>query len=237
MSPKFSWKIDNFDSDILGFSCAKIECTKEATLDISKLTTGLKERKVKYAVVRIPGNDYSTAQLLEKNGFKIVDSLVEMSLSLGKIDIEPVINIRAATVSDRKEIEKLSHDSFDDTRFFHDEIIPKSSAQKIYSEWAKNSLLGKAADEVIVWEQNGTIEGFATIQKNGHIPLIAVLKGAQGKGVGKTLCRAAINLCKEFGAVNAAIETQSNNIPALRAYLSSGFKITQSYFTFAWSDR
>jgi ribosomal protein S18 acetylase RimI-like enzyme len=66
---------------------------------------------------------------------------------------------------------------------------------------------------------------------------IAVSKKAQGKGVGKALCLQALNICKEYGAKNAAIETQSNNIAALRAYMASGFKITQSFFTFAWRER
>mgnify|MGYP000918169351 CR=1 FL=1 len=234
MNPKFSWKIDTFDSDILGFSCAKIQCLSSGGLDISELITDLVKKKVKYAVIRIPGSDYQTAQLLERNSFRIVDSLVEMSLNLSGAIIESVENVRVAKVSDSEDIEKLSSDSFQDTRFFHDDGISKTSAKKIYSEWARNSLLGKAADKVIVWEQNGTIEGFATIQKSGHIPLIAVAKSAQGKGVGKALCRASINVCKEFGATNAAIETQTNNIPAMRAYISAGLKIINSYFTFSW---
>jgi dTDP-4-amino-4,6-dideoxy-D-galactose acyltransferase len=237
MTPKFSWKKDLFDSEILGFPCAKIERLVNGKLTVEELIRDLKMNKIEYAVIRILGKDYVTAQLLESNGFRLVDSLVEMNVSLENLKIEKVNNIRIANANDSKSIQKISSNSFDDTRFFHEEVISTKKAKKIYAEWAKNSLLGKVADKVIVWEENGNIEGFATIQKSGHIPIIAVSKNAQGKGVGKSLCRQALNICKEFGAKNAAIETQSNNIAALRAYMASGFKITQSFFTFAWRER
>lgn len=234
MNPKFSWKIDKFDSEILGFSCAKIQCLSSGGLDISELITDLVKKKVKYAVIRIPGSDYPTVQLLEENNFKIVDCLVEMSLDLAKIKEVVPPNIRIASKNDMKKIEEIAAESFQDTRFFHDKFIPKKAAKKIYSEWAKNSILGKAADRVIVWESDGNIEGFATIQKNGHIPLVAVAKGAQGKGIGKDLCMGAITICREFGVKRAVIETQTNNIPAMRAYITTGFKIVNSYFTYRW---
>jgi dTDP-4-amino-4,6-dideoxy-D-galactose acyltransferase len=236
MTPKFSWKKDLFDTEILGFPCAKIDRLVNGKLTIEELIRDLKMNKIKYAVIRILGKDYVTAQLLESNGFRLVDSLVEMNVSLENLKIEKVNKIRIAKANDSKSIQKISSNSFDDTRFFHDAVISSKKAKKIYSEWAKNSLTGKVADKVIVWEENGNIEGFATIQKSGHIPIIAVSKKAQGKGVGKALCLQALNICKEYGAKNAAIETQSNNIAALRAYMASGFKITQSFFTFAWRE-
>ena len=234
MNPKFSWKIDTFDSDILGFSCAKISCLDNGNLGVSELITDLEREKIVYAVVRIPGSDYPTAQLLERYEFRIVDCLVEMSMDLVDVGEKSIQNIREASRNDSKKIEEIASESFLDTRFFHDTAIPKEAAKKIYSEWAKNSVLGKAADRVIVWDKAGKVEGFATIQKNGHIPLVAVARGTQGKGMGKDLCLGAIQVCKEFGVSKAKIETQTNNVPAMRAYLSSGFKIINSYLTFSW---
>jgi hypothetical protein len=76
MTPKFSWKKDLFDSEILGFPCAKIERLVNGKLTVEELIRDLKMNKIEYAVIRILGKDYVTAQLLESNGFRLVDSLV-----------------------------------------------------------------------------------------------------------------------------------------------------------------
>lgn len=237
MNPKFSWEENRFDTEILGFNCAKIFNNDEGKFELKELVTDLRKNKIQYAIIRIPSQNYEVAQFLEANNFRIVDSLVELSLSLGIVDREKVEHIREATSADGVIIVKIALDAFSDTRFFHDPLISKDSARKIYSEWVKNSVSGIAADRVLVYENKGEIFGFATIQKNGHIPLIAVRIDQQGKGVGRALCNAAVIVSKEFGATNAAIETQTNNIAALRAYLNSGFKINNSYFTFRWHDK
>lgn len=236
MNPKFSWEENQFDTDILGFNCAKIFNDENGKFEIKELVIDLRKNKIQYAIIRIPSQNYELAQFLEANNFRIVDSLVELSLLLSSVDIEKVEHIREASLNDAEALSRIALEAFSDTRFFHDPLISKESAGKIYSQWVKNSLSGTAANRVLVYENKGKILGFATIQNNGHIPLIAVLIDQRGKGVGKALCKAAVTVSKEFGVKNVAIETQINNIPGLRAYLNSGFKIINSYFTFRWHD-
>ena len=235
MNPKFSWEKNKFDSTILGFECAKISNDNtNGKFDIHELIENLKKKNIIYATIRIPSHEYLLAHILEENSFLLVDGLVSLSMSLKGIIANPPTNIRIATEADTKNLTVLAHDSFSDTRFFHDKVISNDSGHKIYSEWMKNSINGLVADKVLVYVDEEKIKGFVSIQKNGHIPLLAVNNAQRGKGIGKQLCCAALAACKELGAESAFIETQVNNIPALRAYISAGFKITDTHFTFRW---
>jgi ribosomal protein S18 acetylase RimI-like enzyme len=60
-------------------------------------------------------------------------------------------------------------------------------------------------------------------------------KEFQGNGIGKMLVKSALSYIKDSGGDNAKIETQIQNISAIRAYASCGFKAIETYLTFAWS--
>ncbi len=237
---EYVWSIDNFDSEIFGFKTAKIKHlysngdAKKLQKTINTLKKDMVENEVEYAIYRAPADNYSLIQVLENNNFTIVDGLV--SLSNDEMDIVHNINskIRKAKITDLKQLKNIASTSFERTRIYNDAILDKKKAGKMYARWIENSLTQKVADEVFVWEENGEILGFITLQKSGHIPLIAVMHKARGKGIAKELIKAVLYQCKEWGITRSEIETQMANIPALRAYQSCGFKIIDSSLTFRW---
>lgn len=234
---KFSWEYQPWDSKILERKMAKIllfEPKDEPKSLIKELIKSLEIEKIQYATFRINASDFSIIHALEDNEFRLVDGYFEMEADIAE-NYETSPLIREARKDDLEELQKIATSSFSKTRFYNDPLIKKSQADKIYSEWIKNSILGKMADMVLVWEEGKTLLGFVTIKKNGNLTLIAVSKDAQGKGIGKLLVRAALNQFKKWGILNSTIETQMTNIPALRTYMSCGYKVTDSYLTFRWS--
>lgn len=233
---KYSWKFDKFDSEVFGFKVAKI--IDLDPLGIKNLIEELIKNKVEYATYRVQSSDFFLIHALEKSNFSLVDGLITFSINSSEIKIEKTAKeIREANKNDIGELKNLTSGLYSNTRAFNDPFISKDKANEFYKKWIENSVLLKAADLVLVWEEKGKIRGYITLQKKGQTPLIGVSSESRGKGIGKKLISAAIAYFKKLGIKTVEIETQMQNIPALRAYQSSGFKIVNSYLTFSWHNK
>lgn len=240
MIKSFHWNIEDFDTEIFGFTTAKITYIRpdvgKIALDkrVEDLIQELKKQNVKYATYRLSSHLFHLIHALEEHGFLLVDSLVHLQ---AKIDAELKTfhdkNIVGATKKDLRELKRIIRTMYSNTRFYNDPVIaPK--ADKVYMKWIENSLAGLAADSVFAYKQNGKIFGFISFDKNGHIPLLGVTEAARGKGIGAALVRSVLNKFQKINIENATTNTSISNIPALGLYQSCGFKIVKAYLTFAW---
>ena len=173
---------------------------------------------------------------LENAGFVLVDGLVSLDANISSIEIEEPLNeIREANEDDFDELKDLTWGLYSISRIFNDPLIPKNKANEFYIKWVENSLLGKAADSVLVWEEEKKILGYITLQKKGQIPLLGVSSAARGKGIAKRLVKASFNKFKEWGVETIVVNTQIGNILALRVYQNCGFKIVDSFLILRWA--
>ncbi len=243
LNKQYLWRQDVFDSEALGFKVAKIiEIESEGSpraLDekIKKLKKELASKKVTYASFRVSSDNFQIIHALERGGFILVDGLITLNIDIFSTPLlkrDKIPNVREASESDIKKLREMTRGLFSVSRVFNDPFIPKNNADNFYIKWIENSIKGKVADSVLVWEEKERILGYITLQKKGQIPLVAVSSEARGKGVGKGLTNAALVKFKKWMLSTATIETQMSNIPALRLYESCGFKITASHLTFRW---
>ena len=239
---KYSWQLDNFDSEVFGFKVAKIisidsEGSSQTLNRRAKdLIRELIKNKIRYATYRVQSNDFITIHTLQKSGFILVDGLISLDINTSNIEIgQPANEIREADKNDLKELNNLTSGLYSISRTFNDPLIPKNKANEFYMEWIKNSILGKAADLVLVWEEEKKILGYITLQKKGQIPLLGVSPEARGKGIAKRLVMFSLNKFKEWEVEVVTVETQAGNIPALRVYQDCGFKIINSFLTLRWA--
>lgn len=238
----YQWELQRFDTDHFGWKAAKItsivtsEKSQETKHHVQELIDDLQKNEITYAVYRFNAANFPLIHALEESGFLLIDGLIALENDSFVSDITDNVSIREAKQSDLNALQEIAKDVFTLTRFYTDPLIPVEKANSLYAKWIENSLRGEAADMVLIYEEAGEILGFITLQKEGHIPLIAVSKQAQGKGIAKKLIKGAYTYFHEWGVEKIAIETQSINIPALRSYQSCGFKITNSYLTFRWAE-
>jgi len=238
----FSWEKSQFDSELFGFPVAKIisiknEKSQKKQLEIiDSLLKEFKQKKIKYATFRLPTDNFQLIQSLEKSGFIIVDEIIAMEQKEFALVKKTESQIRIAALEDLADLKKISLTVFKYNRFFNDKIIPVKKANELFSKWIENSLKKIAADEVLVWDEKDEVLGYVTIQKNGHIPLIAVSSKAQGRKIARKLIIGALSQFSKWNSKSIKIETQITNIPAIRSYQSCGFKIVGSYLTLRWSS-
>lgn len=238
----YQWKLQKFDTDHFGWNAVKIssiatsENPQETKNHVLELIDDLKKNEIAYAVYRFNAANFPLIHALEESDFLLIDGLIALENYPIVSDTIDNVSIREAKQVDLNALQEIAKDVFTLTRFYTDPLIPVEKANALYEKWIENSLLGIAADKVLVCEEEGQVVGFVTLQKRGHIPLIAVAKSAQGKGIAKKLIKGSFLYFRQWGVKKMAIETQSINIPALRSYQSCGFKITNSYLTFRWAN-
>lgn len=143
----------------------------------------------------------------------------------------PVQNIRSANANDRQELYLLAYESGRHSRFRLDPGFGEQKFKELYRAWTDNSLDGKFADEVAVFEQQGKIAGFVTC-KHGEgfatIGLIGVLRDFQGKGIGKLLLQYVERLLAQKQIPELRIPTQLENTQACEFYKKQGYTIAET---------
>ena len=235
----FFWRKDLFDSQILSMSVAKIIDFKASPNNqknlVCELNASLQRHAINYAVYRFSANNFATIHALEENHWLLVDGSIHLYLKLTKQSFDIPANIRLATSEDVPQLQTIARTSFTFNRFYNDPLISKTAANEIYAEWIKNSINKHLADAVFVYFENEKLYGFATLKKDGDIVLVAVAPQQQGRLIGRYLVASAINQCIQWNLPAATIETQLTNIPALRSFQSTGFKIKETLLTFRWS--
>lgn len=241
MKQPYILKKIEFDSRIFGFSTAKIEKvyyskkSKNLNVIISNIIRDLLKQEIRYATYRVDSSEILVINELEKNGFVVVDGLISFVRPLSGDDFLVSDKIRNASEEDIIYLTKMSKGLFS-TRIQNDPLISKRVADQFFAEWIANSVKKKVASEVLVWIEGKKPVGFATIKKTGQIPLVGVEKTFQGRGIAKKLVEACLERLSRWGVKEAFIDTQLDNIGALRAYSGVGFKVKKSYITLRWSN-
>lgn len=231
----YSWKLDNFDTKVFGFSVAKITHIG-AKEYIEELITDLAKNKIRYATYRVSSNNISIIQELQRNNFILVDGLIRLATNPFELNIGlPAGQVREARKDDLPSLKKMTKGLYLLSRIYNDTLISRIKADEFFIKWVENSISGDAADSVLVWEEGGKIFGYVTLQKKGQISLIGVSQEARGRGIAKKLIEASLYKFKKRGVREVIIETQMSNIPALRVDQNCGFKAVDSYLTFRWA--
>jgi len=113
---------------------------------------------------------------------------------------------------DLPEVSALERDLFGATAW---------SEETFWSELAQH-----ASRRYLVAELDGRVVGYAGGMLSGpeaDVQTIGVAADAQGKGLGRRLLRARIDLAREGGASALLLEVRADNEPAQALYRSEGF--------------
>lgn len=235
-----------FDSDLLGFSCGRIagigaQNELDAINVAQKAINLAQELGIEHLSVRCDADDVHLLDALNACGFESVDAILTFTLSLHKAESAEVApNIRLATPEDAEAVGEISRSAFTIDRFHADPMIDNERADELHYQWGKNSVLGKAADAVVVASDSDDKPiGFVTCKLNfgtyealgkfvGTIVLVATSEAARGRGLGRQMTAAAVNWFIQRGADIVEVGTQAVNKPAAALYERSGFQLTDN---------
>jgi dTDP-4-amino-4,6-dideoxy-D-galactose acyltransferase len=190
--------------------------------------------------VRVAASDLSSLHVLEDAGFLTVDGILTFELDLKAhqaVESDSDFKIRLATADDAAEAAALARTAYISDRFHSDPFIDRELADELYASRVRNSCEGKAADAVLLAEDQSGLLGFVTCKlpsdsersssdsPTGTIDLVASAPHARGRRVGYNLTMAALEWFRSHECETVEVGTQLSNIPASRLYQSCGFRL------------
>lgn len=198
---------------------------------------------IRHLSARADASDLSSIHVLEEKGFIQVDGILTFALQLDGtrpgLPAHSPIKIRIATAADAEAAAELAGKAYIYDRFHSDPAIPVERSDRLHANWLRNSCSGKAADAVVLAEENGRLLGFVTCKLNrdtkehlgkliGTIVLVATAKEASRRGIGRMTTMASLDWFREQGTAIVEVGTQLRNLPASRLYERCGFKLVGS---------
>jgi ribosomal protein S18 acetylase RimI-like enzyme len=135
------------------------------------------------------------------------------------------IGIRQAEIDDLAVIFHLGEKVFTSQEF--------SNLYRTWDEYEVTTFFNQETENLIVADDNGKVVGFAmgtTIEKSrsawsyGHLVWLGVEPAYARRGVGSMLFDRFRRLMKKRGVRMLMVDTQADNIPAIRFFRSKGFE-------------
>lgn len=134
-----------------------------------------------------------------------------------------------------KGLRELAIKSGGFSRFKLDKRLNRSEFEKLYTTWLQKAISGK--ERLLVYIKDKNIRGFITIvfgKEKARIGLIAVEDPYCGKGIGSRLLQAAIDSAGREGLEILEVKTQKANLPAMKLYEKTGFKLIEERKVYHW---
>jgi len=238
----------------ISFLLAKEECfysydiTNKLLLNILSFC---REKNIRHISCQVNINETFLIHTLEKNRFKLVDTIIIYSIFLKNYGVEKInwnYVIREATNKDLLAMQELAGTAFFTpniflSRFYVDPLLRKK-ANNLYEEWLRNSFKGEQADIVFIVENNNKPFGFITCQlpkkkskeilnkKIATVPLNAISSEFRGQGIYHQLVKHSLDWFKKQDVDWVEIKTQIVTLPVQQTWQKLGGKLVSSYHTF-----
>ena len=228
------------DAKRFGYRTAKAFIA--STQDIEKVFAFCHEKNIQFLIVRCKSNNLKIAQGLEKEGFFLTDTLIFYRFNLRSRDIQlqnpPYLIRMVRNKNDAEQVAEVAKKAFKNYfgHYHADSRLNQNSCDDVYIDWAYRSCLEKSmADQVIVSETKGKIDGFATLKfysEEGEGVLFGITPEAQRQGRLKIFIQNGLHLCKEQGLSAMIYSTQLQNYAVQKVLVRIGFEPYASYYTF-----
>ncbi|MEP7359390.1 MAG: GNAT family N-acetyltransferase, partial [Anaerolineales bacterium] len=220
-----------WDSEFFG---ARIARLKTATPDAAGMQAALawcRRERIDCLYFLADSTNPAASDLAQDHQFRLVDLRVTLAgAARANTAAASPASLRAAEPSDAERLKAIARVSHRDTRFYADEHFPAGRCDALYETWIEKSVNGYA-DCVLMAEENGQALGYVACHLKpaaaGQIGLLAVAPGAQQRGLGQHLLRAALDWFHGHGVERVTVVTQGRNVKAQRLYQRAGF-VTES---------
>ncbi len=202
--------------------------------------------QVQFLIARCSTQDLPAAQVMERLGFSLMDTLVYFRCGLDRPPIPERrgIPIRAAGPGDANAVGRIASEAFRgyDSHYHADPRLERAACDDLYVDWAVRSCSQTdLADEVLIAVPGGEPLGFIALKmlETGDADgrLGAVIPHAQGRGIHQALLVDSLHWCREHGRQGMVVSTQITNLASQKSWVRVGFTPYQSFYTFhKWFD-
>ena len=192
---------------------------------------------LRFAYVKIPMDCVGRIAAFSGAGFYAVDTSVTFQRKAveqrSRCSYEAV-EIRPGKAADLEAAREIAGNCIMYSRFHLDPQFGKVIGDAVNRAWMQSYCDGIRGEEVLVAAIKGQVVGFNAILRSSHdgrpcrvIDLIGVDGRVRGRGIGQALLERFIADSVSQG-LEMRVTTQAANIPAVRLYESSGFRLAEA---------
>ncbi len=232
--------ISEIDRERFGFKTARI--TGITAGGLSDVLDFCAKEKVELLIARCGMSDLAAAQMMEKKGFLLMDTLVYYTRDLTRPlpqSAHTAARFRPIHADEEEAMVSVAKQSFNgySGHYHADPRLDNHQCNDVYVDWARKAFASRADDDnFLVAEMEGSIVAFGVFRLNsaeeGELFLGGVHPDFQGHGIYLAfLCR-AVEWCLARRAGRIIISTQLNNIAVQKVLTKSGFEVSRGYYTF-----
>ncbi len=229
------------------FGIVTARCPATTAENLTEVLEFCRHHDVELLIARCDAADFSAVHALENSGARLMDTLVYWARSIeGGVPAlaDGPATVRSGKAQDASAVRVTAALAFRGYlgHYHTDPRLDRERADEAYADWAYRSCLSRdVADEILVAERSGTIEGFLTIRlkaREAEIVLNGVSPAAQGTGVYRQLLIASMHRARELGASEIIVSTQLSNHRVQHAWARAGFHLASAHYTFhLWRAR
>jgi GNAT superfamily N-acetyltransferase len=235
-----------WDSEIFGFPVYQLAFNgadpAPLSLALDRLLARIAGDRAVLACAKIPSDRVAVAQLLAARGFYPVETSVELSLPLARLQLlvrgrtDP-LRLRRAVPNDQADLVALARQAFSADRFHLDPNLPPGKADERYAFWIEHAFCRK--DPVWVYEHLSPLSlvGFAHLRPAGRgidLALIAVTPAHHGTVIGPMMYQSILAQCRSEGYGFATARISMNNISIVNLLARLGFAFRRATTAFHW---
>lgn len=224
-------------ASMLGRDAFKLAFPRDCSAE--QIRDGLREKQPAFYYAKLPTGAVAQLRVLSQLGFYVVDVSVTLERQPSN-DTEQVGKssglIRDYDAERHHDLARIAAECFVYSRFHLDPQIDTGTANRIKRAWVENCMSGKRGDRLLVAEPQERAVGFLAlmnIRDNGQsvqvIDLIGVERDSQGRGIGRALVTYAVQHAGPTADV-IRVGTQAANVPSLRLYENSGFRVVGTHY-------
>ena len=222
-----------WDSDFFGLRIGRIDIVSNERWQM--LLQEASSLQMHYDLIYV----FSEQELpTDSNKVRLVDTKTIYVKSIDSSTIMPATIERYQESVPNADLYRLALVSGIYSRFRIDDSLPIDAYERMYRCWMERSLDGSMADVVLVHRTDDQIDGMITLKiydDIAHIGLVAVDKGAQGKGIGTMLVKAVEAYLQTNTTVrHLKVVTQWANKPACHLYEKNGFVVEEKTNIYHW---
>ncbi|WP_343554682.1 dTDP-4-amino-4,6-dideoxy-D-galactose acyltransferase [Pantoea sp.] len=216
-----------WENDFFGQNSARLELDGDLPLaDALQQPYALWQAKV-------PAERIEVIDALSQQGFQLVEGEADLSIPIKHTERQA--GVRIAREAQIPALREAAAQAFSQSRFRAPWFDATDSA-RFYAQWAENAIRGTFDNQCLVaCDEQGALQGFVSMREvdgDMRIGLLAVLPGAQGKGVGQRLLLAAADWGRVRQLSQLRVATQLSNLTAMRLYLRSGARLESTAYWF-----
>jgi GNAT superfamily N-acetyltransferase len=238
-------RLSTIDEERFGMRTARVDGV--AFDQLPAIDAFCRSNAVRFLIARCDAPELSTAQALEAQGFRLMDTLVYFARHIAAAPIASAadsIMVRPVREDEANPVGALAVRAFQGYggHYHADSRLDRDKCDAVYASWAYRSCISReVADGVLVAEHENQIAGFTTLRihnsDEGEVPLYGVDPSIQRQGIGRALITGALRWFEARGVARMLISTQVTNVASQKVWVRLGFEPSHAFYTFhKWFD-